>query len=224
MIFHNPNPLTLQLTKLEYHLWLDRVSLAKGYVTSLPLIRNHQDQAVEIPFVLKTAEIPDTLRAAAKNGKHAYKFSGQALAGSSWADSPIRFESEDSLVLPQMPATRWAGLRAGADGQQPEFGLEITNPNNFTITLHRLQGQCELDELPYTWEFQLQGLFLAPQQTKRIFVPCQAAGLHGARDASAKILSGVPLSYWVQGELECTSPQGIITVVIHEKSPAGKKN
>jgi len=195
-----------------------------GSLSALPLIRNHQDQTVEIPLVLKTATVFAALPPVGKKSDHAYQFTGQALANNTWETSPIRFESEDTLVFPQIPSIHWAGLHASRNGQKPEFGLEITNPNNFPVIIRRLQGQSEFENQPYTWEFRPANLSVAPQQTRRIFVPCLAAGHPDAHLAVEKITSGGALAYWLQGELECNSPQGVIMVVIHEKGTAGKQN
>jgi LEA14-like dessication related protein len=224
LVFHNPNPLTLQLNKIEYHLKVDHVTLAQGALETLPLIRNHQDQAIEIPLVLKTAAVLAALPPADKKGEHPYLFTGRAYAHNSWAASPVMFEGEGSVAFPLIPVTHWAGLNVSRRGQKPEFGLEITNPNVFPIAIHRLQGQGEFENVPYSWEFHPKDLNVAPQQTKRIFVPCLNTEPNSTPAAVEKLASGGALTYWIQGELECTSPQGIIMVVIHEKGAAGKKN
>ncbi|NTV51783.1 MAG: hypothetical protein HGA76_02035 [Candidatus Firestonebacteria bacterium] len=222
--FNNPNPLTLQLAKIDYRFRLDRNVVAVGSLTNLPLIRNHQLQSVEIPVVLKSQTIRAVLPAPDKNGGYAYRFTGQAFSNNSWDTAPILFDAEGQLLLPQVPASRLSGLNTSRDGKKPEFGVEIFNPNVFPIEVRRLQGQGEFDTLPYVWEFRPRKLSIAAGQTRRIFVPCRPVGHTGAEAAAGKISAGAVLNYWLQGELECLSPQGVIMLVIQQKGGVGKKN
>ncbi len=221
--FENPNPLSLRLKRLEYRLHLDRVPLITGTMESLPLVKNQRIQTIEVPMIIQTQTLMAALPLSPKNpGQHKYHFAGRALAFNEWASAPMMFDSEGQMMLPVLPTFKFNGLECSKDGRKPEFGLEITNPNNFVLKLRKLQGQLELSSHAYTWQFQPKEINLAANQSLRLHIPCRPNETADAKMDAEIIQKGSAMPYWIQGELECNSPHGIIIVVIHEKGSIGK--
>ena len=200
----NPYPVGITLDRYEYDFLIEGNSFVAGEQEEGLSIAAHETSYVGLPLSFSFEELRSAT--ASMKGKEEVPYSlrvGMDIE-TPVAGRPLKLSrtSEGKLPVPRVPRVSIKDViitKFGLTEIFLEFGISVTNPNVFEVTLGSMDYSFSVNDRQWLSGETSESYLFAPEDTRTLYIPLELNYMQVGRVVVDMLMSDEELSYRIEG-------------------------